>query len=433
MLQGERGRAELLLHVMLLDQAELFKQRRLQHGQDRVISRLGVRGFGHSGGICDRPLLVGISALLILTGCETRIDAHVPVVEVESSRIQRFDTDSLLYDIVSVLPDESGVWALSAQAPYLYRFDSGGRLRDSFGTRGRGPGELSFPSGLLQHPASAMLEVWDPGSHAIHRFSRDGAHQQTVGISFSGAAVRSDMREISYGVANKVRRFGSGYVLQVEPGGATQTRDFSHSLLVLIDSAGTPGDTLVDFRGPAEGAFRETAYALVSIPLWEVCGRDRLVVFSPVARRLVWFETSGHRMDSVTVDLPSRRLTSEDILFHMRHVLRGELRGQDVDSRTLEQLASRIVRDKREFFPEKTPPAVDLVCDDRGRPWLNLFSTRDDPIGFSPEWQVVDRRPRRIRFPLGFHVYQLGAARAYGTVRDADGVERVAAISIPDA
>jgi hypothetical protein len=383
------------------------------------------------GAAFRRLLTLLCPAAALLAGCGRSAATDGAVTELASIRI--FALEDTIFSVRSLFAADSLLWTLSSSSPFVHAVGLDGSVRTSMGRRGSGPGELLNPHALFVPEDGDDLVVWDAGRRTLVKLSQTGEPLGASEVEVRSGWVREDMRTVSYGEDNKLLPFGPGYVLQVDPHGLARTADYLRSRLVFVDSRGAGSDVLVDF----DTLFRHhredlgAATDLVPIPLWSVCGRDTLVVLDPFEETLLFFDGNGDRLAARDIRRPRRALSTTEIRGYVRHLLSEELRYANAeDTGDMDDVADAIARRERARFGQAAPPAVALLCDDRGRVWLNRFSLTDHPLGFSREWDVIGDEPLTVRFPGGFRPHAIRGATAFGVTTDDLDVERIARVDL---
>ncbi|HEU0013577.1 MAG TPA: hypothetical protein VFQ45_07820 [Longimicrobium sp.] len=377
-----------------------------------------------------------VLALLLLpfaAGCSPSPGGAARAIEVSEASLHVYAGDSLLYDIRHVLPGRNGeMWVLSALEPFVYRFSTAGRIQARFGRQGKGPGELLNPWSLAPVPGTDGVGVWDVGRHGLTVYDRAGVLTASRQVPLRTGTVRGDIRQISYGEPYKLRAAAGGMVVQVPAGSVSQPADLYSSVLLRLRDDGTPGDTLISFRGMRAAAGLGQAQALVPVPLWTTCPGGEVVVFEAARQTVHRFPARGAaRREQLRI--PTRALGEDDIRPYLRRMLEQETREQNLAAPEIDRLVGTLLGSTREMFGARTPAAVDLLCDGDGSLWLNQFSTRDHPVGYGREWLVFrgTRLLRRVTFPAGFRAAHVEGNRVSGTFTDGDDVQHPAVATLP--
>lgn len=349
--------------------------------------------------------------------------------------MRRFGSHPTLHDVRGLARVRGGtLWVLSGSEPFLHRYSADGRLTGSWGKKGRGPGELLNPWSIMgAEPEGPAVRVWDPALRRLTAFSSSGEPADAGRVSTRGGAVRGDIRQVSYGEPQKMDRLGDAIVIQDDAGGISQTSDFWNSRLLLLDQTGSVVDTVLDFRELLTGQPLGPASVFVPVPLWTTCSGERLLVLDPLRNRVRVFARNGKPVSEQAFASDVRRVSEDDIRRYVRHTAELEFRGENVPVGEMERLVNQIVSQRRGLFATQVPPAVALLCDEAGRPWLNRFSTADGPIGYGPDWLVLDGTEdgQLVRFPPRFRPLSVGAGGAYGVHEDSLGVQSVAFVPFP--
>ena len=375
---------------------------------------------------------IGIFAPLIAAACTDsgeRTDTGLLLVDTSMIAFQDDSATSVIVDLA--VDGVGGVWTLSATSPFIRYYDPAGKLLDTLGRAGMGPGELNNPWSIMAvNDPARPVRVWDTGTRRIVALGTGSVEPSSVPAVSSGM-IRGDIRSVSFGRPNMMRRLGRGYALQVHSGQTTQTSDHWRSILVYLDSAGVIRDTISDFR-TLGGDDQPIHVALAPIPLWTVCGDSTVVVVDPETSRIRWFTPSGDPIRLVPIDSTRRDVTDDDLRPYLRHVIQGEARANNsaLAPGEADVAIQRVLDQARQRFATVAPPAVDVLCDDHGRVWLEDFSTADHPLGYGRTWRVygTGRSETVVTFPGGFAPQHVTGDRAIGVMTDSLDVQRVATV-----
>jgi hypothetical protein len=375
--------------------------------------------------------------LIVGVGACVEDEREKPEEPDQLARItQVFETDGVLHDIRDIGVGPTGeIWVLSGFEPFVYRYTADGKLLHRFGAKGKGPGEIRNPWKIvLTGDPDAPVEVWDVGNRKLVTYSAAGDHIAEKRVELPPMPVRGDLRQLSYGEATKLRRLGSGYVLQNEPGGLMHPIDFVTTHLVRLDPSGAVSDTIIDFRTRFADQVRSvgSASTFVPVPLWTTCPDGRLVVLDPFQPGLLSFAPGTRNATTEPVDLPPVPITDDDVRRHLDHALRLELGGVEPAPGELDRAVERAFRSQRRDFGKTAPPAVDLLCDSNSEVWLEQFGTDTDPIGYGRDWTRITPggNSTLVRFPAGFRPRAIAGERAIGILTDSLDVQSIAVARI---
>jgi hypothetical protein len=355
-------------------------------------------------------------------GDESHSDVQVHVVQ--QHEIEILAGEAILADAIDVRVDGRYVWALDSEAPFLTRVNIETGEVQRFGDEGSGPSELVWPVAIV--PDGEQVIVWDPGARRVHRFDAEGHHVEATRLDGSwGATTRRDVRHVVEGDPFRVRRKTDGFVTAIYPGGVNRNRDLNFGFLTSTPEVefGTRFNlgSLSQFAVRDGDALRE----LGPVPLWEYCDNE-LVVWSPAARAVQWFEAPlpASPAISVPISLPRRHLSKAAQLHHLAEMARLELgpayEALDINFEArLQQLSGA--------FSNWAADVVDVRCGWSGRVWLRLKGNSEETSG-AERWRLIEptgaslevRFPRLYR-PLVFYekavigVVQSAAGDALGT------------------
>ena len=382
-----------------------------------------------------RSALVSTIVLAVTLACAAADDAAPRELTADSLVLFEMDSATVSIRDVAVAPD-GDVWAIGTSSPFGHRYSADGRLVQRFGRQGRGPGELRTPWAVLptgdpQRP----VEIFDMSARALVVY--DSAMRETVRRPIAaGGIVVPQFQSNTFGQMRWLGRNGDGYVFFDQPGGVIATRGIQRSVLVRLDSAGAAVDTLLDLRGDAPPVDVSTRpLEFVSIPLVATCPEGGVLLLeaaAPVIRRL---DSTGALLAEDTVSLPGRPLTEDDLRPWLVRMFDESARsgvgvpgGMDRD-----QMITQFLREQRSWFGEQTPAATGLLCDSRGRAWVQEFSTADDPNGRGRRWRIFDgdHRVATVALPPRFRPYVITPEGMVGVHTDALDQQRVARVILP--
>jgi len=349
-----------------------------------------------------------IAILILMAGAACGDESHsdVRVHVVQQHEIEILAGEATLADAIDVRGHGRYVWALDSEAPFLTLVNIETGEVQRFGDEGSGPSELVWPVAVV--PDGEQVIVWDPGARRVHRFDAEGHHVEATRLDESwGATTRRDVRHVVAGDPFRVRRNTDGFVTAIYPGGVNRNRDLNFGFLTSTPEVefGTRFDlgSLSQFSVRDGDALRE----LGPVPLWEYCD-GQLVVWSPVARAVQWFEPPmpDSPAISVPISLPRRHLSKAAQLQHLAEMARLELgpayEALNIDFEVrLQQLSGA--------FSNWAADVMDVRCGWSGAVWLRLRSGPEATNG-AERWRHVEpsgaslevRFPRRFR-PLVFH------------------------------
>jgi hypothetical protein len=363
------------------------------------------------------------------------------IVDLPSARL--FDAAETLNGVRDLDVDaQGGVWVVSATAPHVHHFDSGGRLVASFGRKGQGPGELGVAYDVLAPTdRDSAVRIWDPLAKNIAGFTDEGTlHGISGKVALTQPRVPLVNERMSFGRLMPIARWNSGYLLQDIPPrevrGFEGTASIGTANLLVLDSTGAIIDTLVafsTFSGPTRPS--DGVLELAPIPLWTTCTDGSAIVMDPYGRRILGFSSDGALARSDTLPLDGAPITDADITVWIRNATNFEqfTNGAKLTEEQIAEAVKGFLTDRRGMLGAVSPPAVRMICDDGDEVWLQRFSTADSPGGLGREWVVIanGRIVRRYRFPDRFQPMALRRGLAYGIHTDSLDAERVATVTIP--
>jgi hypothetical protein len=280
--------------------------------------------------------------------------------------------------------------------------------------------------------------VFDPGARLIVRLDTAGRELARSSFRTAWGFVRSDIEDVSYGqVFRALSPSDSELVSLVYLGDVGTTRDLRRSALVRFTALGSPIDTLISFRNLFDPQTdRSAARWLVTVPLVAGCSDGTTAVYNGVTPEIRGYSSDNEPVWRVA--MPPRLaedhgMPAADLERYVRYRVLGELLENQADTSTLEHRVAEQLQSTKAWYASTVPSIVGLLCDDRGRVWLQQFDTRDDPLGKSRTWMVVGREgaSATVRVPAGFVPLAFSQASIVGISRDSLGVETVGRIALP--
>ncbi len=384
------------------------------------------------------------AAALAVVGCGEAAEEGSPPIMIDPTQVVKFQADASLQDVQDVAPSTTGeVWVLQREAaPHLFIYSEEGRLQDSFGMSGPARTQMTNPFWLVPTGDSPRpMAVWDVGNRRLVVYAANGRLMATPEVQRSRSNVYRDIERESFGRPLSMARFGDGYLLMDHPNGLSVTADYLKSELIVLDDGGGAGQELLDFgREFSDGITALGRYAmyLVPIPLWTTCSSEEIVVFDPFTSRLRWYGTDGTELASDSVPLRSREMTEEDqrtFAWHRAELAWHKQTLRDLDTTVIERSVDDHVLKHWNQYPETTPYAVDIMCQEGRQVWLQEFSMDWSPLGLSAIWSVYEPGKAdlvRVQFPETFRPLRIWNDRVFGVSTDEAGNQRAAYVLIPD-
>lgn len=366
-----------------------------------------------------------IAGLVTLVGCgPPSTGADVDTQDIERAVIEVIHPELQFTGVRDLVLAEDALWVLDGAPPYLTRVSLTDGADIQFGRNGQGPGEFRNPRSI--QPAIGTdhsgVHVWDPGNGRVSRFGAQGALLDSEPLSNeNGIRARGDIRDVSFVDPFRVRNSRFGFVSAFFPKRVDRSSDISSGSLRIVDRQLQPGPELIRFADHVAmtgSSLREWA----SVPLWDAC-EGTVVLWSPASSRVLWLSSKGRVEEEVSVQVPLRPVTLEDIETYLRQMARLEL-GPGFEKARIDYL--RMARDNRDRFSENQPSVTDIRCESTENAWLRLFDTSHDPLGRSQTWIRVSRSgsSRRFTFHYEFKPSVFSNQGVFGLIEGADGSQR---------
>jgi hypothetical protein len=352
----------------------------------------------------------------------------------EELRIGTVEGDpNLMFGTVGMIgvDSEGNLYVMDSQAQRVQVFSADGAFLRTIGRAGGGPGELGAGVAFCLIAAGDIVTIPDLANQRINRFSADGEVLPSSPLTFDNG-IPALFRATEGGVIN----------YQVRPmpfPGQTAEPDSMDTILVL-NSDGTPGDTIMRFKSGETvtmrgGAPRITFYS--PEPAWDVT-EDGRVLFGVSDSYRFGVYSNGEPERIITKPFERQPVTENDqqavISFMEQRAIE-----QGAPPQALQQLRSIMA------FGEFMPAFSAILSGPQGTIWVQHIQsagelTEQELAGFditqdagAPEWDVFDADGRFLgivtmpsRFsPRGFH-----GDRIYGVSRDDLDVQYVTRMRI---
>lgn len=382
-------------------------------------------------GSAAQLLMLAVLPMLKACGDGSGAPMAEPLI-VEDSHLQVLDTAARLTDVRDVMStDDGSIWVLDAMEPFVHIYGAEGEHQLATGRKGRGMGEMLFPTFLLN--VDGGVEVWDRGTQRRLLISSDGTivdrGRIDRGLLFHA---RSDILQVTYGAPFRSRVMAGSVITTVYPKGLLTDVDYRSGQIVRVQDDQL--QVLLQFEDVLDAGVSgdEAARHLVGIPLWDACPDGSLRVFDPDYGRLFHLDSSGRVRDTLDLAVSTEPLRTEHIRRYLRGMVVQELGSGAVGDPDVEREVETLVRSHRREFGTKLPGGVDLRCDVSGRTWIAEFDNSVHSLGFGANWLVVDgNTSQRVRFPEGFRPFEIGPRRAIGIFTDSLDVQWLASALLP--
>lgn len=392
-----------------------------------------------------RAVTLGASAAVVAlageAGCSPGDDTRNSLMRIADEQLLFVSAEAhALWGVLDAVGLNGEYWVLTGSEPFVHVFGVGGVQVAAFGTKGDGPGELHFPRALWPGAPKGTMSVWDSGRRRVATFSREGELVASRTVPTPGV-VRADMDDVTYGDPFRVVQEAGGTILQVHYDSPVThpTHLWSGRLLRIGDHPGDEVETISSFLRDLPGAARrqgnrDAPMFLGPVPLWDGCPAGGAAVLDAVARTVYFYDRPGSVTagpDSLALPWRPGPLPAEDHVAYIRHQMKAETRGQNVDESEIEALAVRAARDAQGLFSPVAPVAVDLRCGPN-RIWLQEYDGRSSPLGYGASWRTASMdelgQPRfmRVVFPSGFSPLRFLGPQVLGIVVNSSGMERLA-------
>jgi hypothetical protein len=324
------------------------------------------------------------------------------------------------------------IWAVNRGEPSVAQYDRSGHVRWHGIAAGDGPDQGRTIWSVVVVGDTAF--AWDQTTQRVLRIY-DGRATTEATLDFTtGRGIAPLPYGIVFGHPGRLRRWGNAWVAYATKNPQGQAADLAQMVILHFTRAGQIMDTLADLRPVGVSALmaeRRTGPAeLVPVPLWDVCGGTRFVLFEPDRQLLSWRDTSAGVRDSMALTFTPEEIPESFMRAHLLWQTRVMTLG-----RMPEEAMKRLVEEgfpaEKHTFGTETPFATSLFCDPKGMAWMQRFSLDAPPRGFSAEWLVVDlstKRQMSVTFPKGFQAMAADSELVYGVVEDEDGVQSVATL-----
>lgn len=376
--------------------------------------------------------------------------AMLPVIR--TGDLQRLAVDStIIHNVRDIAVVGDDVWVLNSSAPYFARFRrADGALEMAAGAAGEGPREWRMP---LRFLAAESGEIWayDTANRALRRLGRDGSTTAEIAIPVVRAG--EALRLSTFGESIFLAEFGDGLLVSSPPrtgvsGGRdiwqvefvhlpwqmarAETADVVNSAVRQIESSLDPDAPPETFEIPIDprsalsrlSDIHGVAMFYISVPLWTTCGTDEFLYLDTTEETL-WARTAQDgQYKSVRLPLPSGVEMTEDLILDIgfREAAPRNWREAGVDSLEIRRTLRQAVRQESHRFPRVSGSVARMLCDDRGRVWLQRVDFSSDSRGYGSEWLVWSRKEDayigRLALPPSVKVYEIRRDSLWVVYRD---------------
>jgi hypothetical protein len=348
--------------------------------------------------------------------------------------IHRFDSDSQGAEIRDISL-ATGIWAANRGAPGLGRYSRSGTLDWHGVEKGEGPDALRTAWSVVASGDTGF--VWDPLTKRLLRVVGNGITPEATFDFGTTHTISERAPGINFGHPGRLRPYRGGWVTYATDGPQWHAFDLTQMVLLRFDRTGKVLDTLADLRSSPlftdQAAWKASGpKELVPVPLWDVCGGERLVFFDPAGRLLWWDRSDGRGRDSLHFAFEAGRIPEAFIRSHLYWQMEVAAQGR-IPEDTLRAWLDATYGQERWMFGEVEPFAVKLFCGSDGEVWLQRFGVDAPPRGLSRNWLVVDlatKRTREARLPAGFEAMAADSSGVYGAMEDSLGIQSVGVVEI---
>jgi hypothetical protein len=377
------------------------------------------------------PVRCGLVFALSLAACSPRPNSSGRTVDATATPTL-FPTDSLGANIRDVALG-TDIWLVNRGEPSVARYGRDGRVLWHGVAAGDGPDQGRTIWSVVANGDTAF--AWDQTTQRVLRI-HDGKTTTEATLDFvTGRGIAPLAHGILFGHPGRFRRSGSGWVTYATTNRQGQAADLADMVVLRFARDGRIVDTLADLRPvgrPAPGP-RSGPAELIPVPLWDVCGDTRFVIFEPARQLLSWRDIETAARDSLrlefTPDAIPESFMRANLLWQLRTISLGR-----ISEDTILAQVEAVFPTEKHVFGTVTPYATSLFCDPKGTVWMQRFSLDFPPKGFSTEWVVIDLATKRVMsttFPTGFQPMTADSALVYGVVEDEDGVQSLATLPRP--
>lgn len=345
-----------------------------------------------------------------------------------------FPTDSLGANIRD-LAVGTDIWLVNRGEPSVARYSRDGRVLWHGVAAGDGPDQGRTIWSVVALGDTAF--AWDQTTQRILRIY-DGNTATEATLDFTtGRGISPLAHGILFGNPGRLRRWGNGWVTYATQRPQGQAIDLQDMVVLHFARDGRVLDTLADLRPVGVSALmaerRSGPQELVPVPLWDVCGDSRFVIFEPDRQLLSWRDAESDRRDSLKLEFTPGEIPESfmraQLLWQLRTISLGR-----IPEDTIRAQIDAIFPTEKHTFGTKTLYATSLFCGTDGLVWMQRFSVDFPPKGFSTEWVVIDPNTKRAMsttFSTGFQPMAADSALVYGVVEDEDGVQSLATLPRP--
>lgn len=351
------------------------------------------------------------------------------------------------HGVLDLAVRDDGAILVTDRSSTVRQFSAAGEHVRSFGRRGEGPGEFSWPSGL--HVYGDTIAVVDGQLDRITEFDSTGALIGTLPLS-------SRSRRISLVARVDGAWIARSYPMQWQYRPGQETRDTTRLVhltprdLAAIDVVGAPAPrTVVEYEsGSAWGIAYGDGGMTVARPLWQpsrgyaIDGSGNVYVSHGLPYRIEVYDADGflwsvierdHQPVRVAGDLNARYWQKVDAWLDTTKASPHEM---EVSAAALRGRADLPVH-------EHLPALGTLFVSSAGTLWAQRPDLVADPVAFEwtreriaqdSYWDVYDHEGRfvaTVQLPAAFRARAAADRSIYGVLRDDLDVQHVARFTLP--
>lgn len=371
---------------------------------------------------------------VLLLGCDRSRAPSSSDAMAADPPIQSFPSDSQGEEVREIALG-SKVWAVNRGAPSLARYGQDGELEWHGLELGDGPDQVRSAWSVVVSGDTSF--AWDPMTRRLLRIEGARIVPEATFDFVTTHFISGRASGMNFGHPGRLRRYRSGWITYATERDQSHDFDLTQMVLLHFDRAGRVIDTLADLRSSPvftdAAAWRASGpKELIPVPLWDVCGGERLVYFDPEGPLLWWERPGGRGRDSLRFEFRPTEIPDEFLRAHMYWQMQVAAQGH-IPEDTLRAWLDQTLAQERWIFGKIAPFAVKLFCDGSGRVWLERFSVEATPRGLSRTWLVVDpatRSMREVRLPSGFQALAADSVMVYGAMTDSGGVSSIGRLEI---
>lgn len=368
--------------------------------------------------------LVAVAMVAAFAGCTSQGDAPDASLVVPPEDIHVVGTSNTIAHIEDIWPVADGAaWVLTSTDPYLVLLSAEGEELRVAGSRGGGPGELSWPTTLARDPGTGALVVFDPTLGKLFPVEAGTEEELAFAVSPGTPPIRLNSYEYLWtnnGGRTWLEGTERGFVFAAPPPGMPWIPATWHTDVVRLTLEGETEHvaSTAELVGSAEERFAG-AERFLPYPMWTSCPDGSLALYDPNRNQLRRLSADGVELAQHALPPEQRLSMNPERVWAtvypgvMRNRRMADPPGEDV----LREAFRRDYTDREDEFADVFPEYAHLDCSSPDTLWLQRFDASAGQLGRGPMWLRVegDGASGTVEFPSTFRPMRFHEGRIWGT------------------